>query len=266
MPQCSCADGTGVCGTNGCALPEGSRSCPSDCRGQGTTRIGDRFSQDARYYCTCTGCNPFVPGPGVCTRTCVDTNGDGTSDDAHDCSSHANNLAADAAHVSCAADPCTSSECCTMVPPADPPSNSWTIVVGLLCLAAVAVAIKKQEDQVKEFLASHRHRLPGLPGLLLMVVGGSLGWFVGYIVVAVVAASFNLETNDRFSFDAHSYKGNVLFNWVVVVVLILLGVCGGWKLSKGRARRGGTGAEGDSIYDEQKADTVENPTSTPVAQ
>ena len=117
--QCSCADGTGVCGTNGCALPEGSSSCPWDCS---STSSSSSWSMINGVYtstssCTCRNCNPHVPGPGVCTRTCADSNGDGTADDAHDCSSHANDLDASPAGVSCAADPCTDAECCTVVPP-----------------------------------------------------------------------------------------------------------------------------------------------------
>ena len=50
-------------------------------------------------------------------QTCADINGDGTADDAFDCSGHTNTIDAAPAGVACAADPCTDTECCTVAPP-----------------------------------------------------------------------------------------------------------------------------------------------------
>ena len=49
-------------------------------------------------------------------RTCADSNGDGTADDWHDCSAHANDLDGSPEGIMCAADPCTDTECCTVAP------------------------------------------------------------------------------------------------------------------------------------------------------
>ena len=57
-------------------------------------------------------------------RTCADSNGDGTADDWHDCSAHANDLDGSPEGIMCAADPCTDTECCTVAPHAGG-DGSW---------------------------------------------------------------------------------------------------------------------------------------------
>ena len=56
-----------------------------------------------------------LTGPGDPARTCADTNADGTVDN-FDCASHANDLHASPSAVTCAADECTATQCCTVVP------------------------------------------------------------------------------------------------------------------------------------------------------
>jgi hypothetical protein len=58
-----------------------------------------------------------VPPP----RTCADTDADGTVDN-FSCASHAKDLDAEPAAVTCSADACTDTECCTVVPPPSMPS------------------------------------------------------------------------------------------------------------------------------------------------
>ena len=83
----------------------------------------------------CTGSiNSISPSPGTqacaadtctvsecCTeapdRTCTDTNADGTPDAApFDCAPHVNGIAAAPGGITCAANSCTSADCCTVVP------------------------------------------------------------------------------------------------------------------------------------------------------
>lgn len=60
---------------------------------------------------TLTGVAPPPPP----ARTCADTDADGTADN-FDCDSHVNDLHASPSAVACAADECTATECCTVVP------------------------------------------------------------------------------------------------------------------------------------------------------
>ena len=80
-------------------------------------------------------------------RTCADTNADGRNptDDPHDCSAHANDLSPSPAGITCAADPCTDAECCTVVPavaPAAPapPSMGGTMQAPLTLAASASDA------------------------------------------------------------------------------------------------------------------------------
>ena len=64
--------------------------------------------------------------------TCADINGDGTEDDAFDCSGVTNTIAAAPGGIACAAATCVDTECCTVVPapaavtPAPAPTSSAT--------------------------------------------------------------------------------------------------------------------------------------------
>ena len=49
--------------------------------------------------------------------TCADADADGTANDPHDCSGHANLISASPADITCAAASCTDAECCTDPPP-----------------------------------------------------------------------------------------------------------------------------------------------------
>jgi hypothetical protein len=121
--------------TGASADPCAGVSCPpatNDCKVQGTcsagacsaeTNAGDgnacddgnaATTNDVCTAGTCAGASPPPPA-----RTCADTNADGTADN-FDCADNANALHAAPASVTCAADPCTATECCTVVPgPAD---------------------------------------------------------------------------------------------------------------------------------------------------
>merc|ERR1712146_694436 len=67
----------------------------------------------------CANRSPPTPVASACpARTCADINADGTADDAFDCSGETNDIDAAPAGITCAADPCTPTECCTVAPPA----------------------------------------------------------------------------------------------------------------------------------------------------
>ena len=50
---------------------------------------------------------------GAARRTCADSNADGTADDPHDCSGHANAISPAPAGITCEGNSCTDAECCT---------------------------------------------------------------------------------------------------------------------------------------------------------
>jgi hypothetical protein len=106
-------------------------TCPTptnECKAQGTCSAGtcsaetneadgtvcnDGNAATTNDVCTagvCAGASPPPPA-----RTCADTDADGTADD-FDCSGNANTLDAAPAGVTCTANPCTATECCTVVP------------------------------------------------------------------------------------------------------------------------------------------------------
>ena len=117
-------------------------TCPTptnECKAQGTCSAGtcsaetneadgtvcnDGNAATTNDVCTagvCAGASPPPPA-----RTCADTDADGTADD-FDCSGNANTLDAAPAGVTCTANPCTATECCTVVPgPASPPPPART--------------------------------------------------------------------------------------------------------------------------------------------
>ena len=66
-------------------------------------------------------------------RTCADTNADGTADDWHDCSGHYNDIDYDPASITCASDPCTDTECCTMHVASEAPIDCSGVPSSLPC-------------------------------------------------------------------------------------------------------------------------------------
>merc|ERR1719217_1871188 len=87
------------------ALASAQITC-ADINGDGTADV-----TCAADPCTPTECCTVAPPP---ARTCADINADGTADDPFDCSGEANDISATPAGITCAADPCTPTECCTV--------------------------------------------------------------------------------------------------------------------------------------------------------
>ena len=86
-----------------------------DCRGE--PNLVDLTATCASNPCTAAECCTVAPPPPPPARTCADTNADGTANDEFDCSSHANEISGSPGSITCAADPCTGDECCTVAPP-----------------------------------------------------------------------------------------------------------------------------------------------------
>ena len=113
-----CAGVTCPAASNACKV-QGTCSAPTgECSAE--TNAADGISCDdgnvatANDVCTAGNCAGVAPPPPP-ARTCADTDADGTADN-FDCDSHVNDLHASPSAVACAADECTATECCTVVP------------------------------------------------------------------------------------------------------------------------------------------------------
>ena len=120
---------------NGPADPCAAVTCPeatSGCKVAGTCSTGqcsdetnaadgtvcdDADSATTNDVCSNGECAGTAPPPPA--RTCADTDADGTADN-FDCAGEANSLDAAPASVTCAADSCTATECCTVAPTVAP--------------------------------------------------------------------------------------------------------------------------------------------------
>jgi hypothetical protein len=89
----------------------------------------------AEFTLTGPGVDPGAPPPPP-ARTCADTNADGTVDN-FDCASHANDLHASPSAVTCAADECTATQCCTVVPGSEETESTSKASSGGRIAAAV---------------------------------------------------------------------------------------------------------------------------------
>ena len=104
------------------ANADGTANDAHDCSGH-TNDIADSPGDItcAANPCTDTECCTVTPSPsttgGSSMPTCADANADGTANDAHDCSGHVNAIDGTPAGITCSADPCTDTECCTVPPP-----------------------------------------------------------------------------------------------------------------------------------------------------
>ena len=98
--QGTCSADTGQCS------PEVNANDGTDCDDGDAATIND--------VCTAGVCAGSPPPPPP-ARSCADTDADGVADN-FDCSGSANGLHSAPSSVTCAADPCTATECCTVVP------------------------------------------------------------------------------------------------------------------------------------------------------
>ncbi len=118
-PAPTCADING----------DGTEDDAFDCSGVTNTIAAAPGGIACAAACVDTECCTVVPAP---APTCADINGDGTEDDAFDCSGVTNTIAAAPGGIACAAATCVATECCTVVPapvavtPAPAPTSSAT--------------------------------------------------------------------------------------------------------------------------------------------